>query len=83
MVTPLAHGRLLVQADSAPAFVAAKLAERDARHVRVGDTRYVVEPNVKEGKGALRDLHTLLWIGKYAYRARRAAPAPPSRSGFN
>ena len=37
----------------------------------MGDSRYVVEPNVKEGKGGLRDLHTLFWIGKYAYRVRR------------
>ncbi|HZF42891.1 MAG TPA: [protein-PII] uridylyltransferase [Sphingomonadaceae bacterium] len=61
-----------VQADTAPDFVAAKLAERNARHVRVGDSRYVVEPDVKNGKGGLRDLHTLLWIGKYAFRVRRA-----------
>src|SRR5690606_5649623 len=40
-------------------FVEAKLAERDERHNRVGDSRYVLEPNVKEGKGGLRDLHTL------------------------
>jgi [protein-PII] uridylyltransferase len=49
-------------------FVAAKLAERDERHVRVGDSRYQLEPNVKEGKGGLRDLHTLFWIAKYIYR---------------
>ncbi|MBX6367449.1 MAG: nucleotidyltransferase domain-containing protein, partial [Rhodospirillales bacterium] len=49
-------------------FVEAKLAERDERHNRVGDSRYVLEPNVKEGKGGLRDLHTLFWIAKYAYR---------------
>ena len=52
---------------SAPAFVAAKLAERDERHQRMGDSRYVVEPNIKEGKGGLRDLHTLFWIAKYLY----------------
>jgi [protein-PII] uridylyltransferase len=51
-------------------FVTEKLAERNARHARMGDSRYVVEPNVKEGKGGLRDLHTLFWIGKYAYRVR-------------
>jgi len=51
-------------------FVAEKLRERDARHKRMGDTRYVVEPNVKEGKGGLRDLHALYWIGKYIHRAR-------------
>ncbi|MEM7766192.1 MAG: [protein-PII] uridylyltransferase [Pseudomonadota bacterium] len=46
-------------------FIADKLAERDRRHARQGDTRYVVEPNVKEGKGALRDLQTLFWIQKF------------------
>ncbi|RIV89736.1 [protein-PII] uridylyltransferase [Aurantiacibacter xanthus] len=54
-------------------FVAEKLAEREARHKRMGDSRYVVEPNVKDGKGALRDLQTLYWIGKYVYRVRNAA----------
>src|SRR4051794_27410350 len=53
---------------SAAQFVEAKLAERDARHQRVGDSRYQLEPNVKEGKGGLRDLHTLYWIAKYIYR---------------
>lgn len=48
-------------------FVAAKLTERDERHKRMGDSRYVVEPNVKDGKGGLRDLHTLYWIGKYVH----------------
>ena len=50
-------------------FVATKLQERDQRHDRHGATRYVVEPNIKEGKGGLRDLHTLFWIAKFAYRA--------------
>jgi [protein-PII] uridylyltransferase len=49
-------------------FVQAKLAERDERHAKVGESRYLVEPNVKDGKGGLRDLHTLFWIGKYFYR---------------
>ncbi|AVM75403.1 [protein-PII] uridylyltransferase [Magnetospirillum gryphiswaldense] len=49
-------------------FVEAKLAERDARHANMGDTRYVLEPNVKEGKGGLRDLHTLYWLARYLYR---------------
>ena len=60
-----------VVAGSAAEFVAAKLAERDARHVRMGDSRYVVEPNVKDGKGGLRDLHTLYWIGKYVHGVER------------
>ena len=54
-------------------FVAEKLRERDDRHKRMGDTRYVVEPNVKEGKGGLRDLQALYWIGKYIHRVRDAA----------
>ncbi len=54
-------------------FVTQKLAEREERHKRVGDTRYVVEPNVKEGKGGLRDLHTLYWIGKYIHKVREPA----------
>jgi [protein-PII] uridylyltransferase len=53
---------------SGTAFVESKLAERDARHERMGDTRYVLEPNIKEGKGGLRDLQTLFWIGKFLYQ---------------
>jgi [protein-PII] uridylyltransferase len=58
---------------TAAEFVAAKLAERDERHRRMGDTRYVVEPNVKDGKGGLRDLHTLYWIGKYVHGVEEPA----------
>ncbi len=54
-------------------FVTEKLAERSERHKRLGDSRYVVEPNVKEGKGGLRDLHTLYWIGKYIHKVRTPA----------
>ncbi|MBV9556384.1 MAG: [protein-PII] uridylyltransferase, partial [Pseudolabrys sp.] len=55
---------------TAAQFVAAKLAEREDRHRRSGQSRYLVEPNVKDGKGGLRDLHTLFWIAKYVYRVR-------------
>jgi len=55
---------------TAAEFVAAKLAEREERLRRNGQSRYIVEPNVKDGKGGLRDLHTLFWIGKYVYRVR-------------
>lgn len=58
---------------SAAEYVAAKLTERDQRHVKMGDSRYVVEPNVKDGKGGLRDLHTLYWIGKYVHGVERPA----------
>jgi len=56
--------------NTGPEFVELKLAERDERHKRLGDSRYVVEPNLKEGKGGLRDLHTLFWIAKYLYNVR-------------
>ena len=48
-------------------FIADQLAERDNRHARQGDARYLVEPNVKEGKGGLRDLQTLFWIVKHMH----------------
>ncbi|HWU18441.1 MAG TPA: [protein-PII] uridylyltransferase [Devosia sp.] len=53
-----------------PEFIAAKMAERDERHKLMGNTRYVVEPNIKDGKGGLRDLNTLFWIGKYFYQVK-------------
>jgi [protein-PII] uridylyltransferase len=52
-----------------PQFVAAKLKERDERHSKAGASRFMVEPNVKEGKGGLRDLHTLFWIARYLHPA--------------
>jgi [protein-PII] uridylyltransferase len=58
--------------NSGPEFIEAKLAERAERHRRQGGQRYVLEPNVKEGKGGLRDLQTLYWIGKYLHRVAGA-----------
>jgi len=49
-------------------YIAAKLAERDARHTQEGNSRYVIEPNIKEGKGGLRDLHVLYWITRFLDR---------------
>ncbi|OWK29126.1 [protein-PII] uridylyltransferase [Sphingomonas mucosissima] len=69
----LARFRNEVTRGSERQFIADKLAERNARHLKMGDSRYVVEPNVKEGKGGLRDLHALFWIGKYVYDVDRAA----------
>ena len=48
-------------------FIEAKLEEQNARHARAGASRYLVEPNIKEGKGGLRDLHTLHWLAKHLY----------------
>ena len=49
-------------------FIEGKLNERESRHIKQGGQRYVVEPNVKEGKGGLRDLQTLFWVAKYTHR---------------
>lgn len=54
-------------------FVKNKLDERDTRHERMGDSRYVLEPNIKDGKGGLRDLQTLFWIAQYIYRVKDVA----------
>lgn len=53
--------------DGVAAFIEAKLTERNNRHIKLGDSRYFLEPNIKEGKGGIRDLQTLYWILKYAY----------------
>ena len=69
------------------AFAEAKLAERDQRHQRMGDSRFLLEPNIKEGKGGLRDLQTLLWIARFLYRSEDpgetgpAGPAHPPGAG--
>ena len=57
-----------IVAGTAVEFVDGKLAERNERHKKLGDSRYLVEPNVKDGKGGLRDLQTLFWIAKYTHR---------------
>ena len=59
-----------IVAKTAPEFVAAKLDEREQRVRRAGALGYLVEPNIKEGKGGLRDLNTLFWISKYVYRVQ-------------
>ena len=53
--------------NDARAFIEAKLAEQEARHSRTGASRYQVEPNIKDGAGGLRDLHTLHWLAKHLY----------------
>jgi [protein-PII] uridylyltransferase len=65
------------------AFVAAKLRERDERHARAGASRYMVEPNVKEGKGGLRDLNTLFWIASYLHPDQRTEGVVPPLDMFD
>ena len=65
-------GRFRKEILSLPAaeFIDTKLSERESRHHKSGESRYMVEPNIKDGKGGLRDLHTLFWIGLYLYKVR-------------
>ncbi len=56
--------------NTGPHFVEDKLQERNERYERQGGNRYLLEPNVKESKGGLRDLQTLFWIVKYLYRIK-------------
>ena len=76
-----------VMAGGAEEFIATKLAERDRRHMRAGESRYLVEPDVKDGKGGMRDLHTLFWIAKFCYRTQHGGDLVKAgvftRSEFN
>ncbi|MHA1152352.1 MAG: [protein-PII] uridylyltransferase [Alphaproteobacteria bacterium] len=63
----------IVRTRGAARFIEAKLAERAVRHERLGGSRYSLEPNIKDGKGGLRDLHTLYWIAKFLYRVDDAS----------
>ena len=61
------------------AFVDAKMAEREERHRKSGASRYRVEPNIKDGKGGLRDLHTLHWLVKYLHGETSARGDPQGK----
>ena len=59
-------------ANTASEFIEAKLAERSARHEKHGGQRYMLEPNIKEGKGGLRDLQSMFWIAKYVHNVENS-----------
>jgi [protein-PII] uridylyltransferase len=58
-------------------FIAAKRAERAARHQKFGDSAFMVEPNIKEGKGGLRDLQTLFWEARYVLGVAQLSDLAP------
>lgn len=45
-------------------FFIEKRQEQHQRHARFNDTAYNLEPNLKEGPGGLRDIHTLAWMSQ-------------------
>ncbi len=51
-------------------FLEAMLAERDQRYRKHGASPYVMEPNVKESAGGLRDMHTAMWLSAAKFGAR-------------
>ncbi|PHR91587.1 MAG: [protein-PII] uridylyltransferase [Robiginitomaculum sp.] len=67
------------------AYITAKLAAREGRHNLAGNSRYVIEPNIKEGKGGLRDLHELYWISRFVYgkKSNTTADAPLKPHGVS
>jgi len=40
----------------------------EGRHARFGDSAHLLEPNIKEGQGGLRDYHAMLWLGWAKYQ---------------
>jgi [protein-PII] uridylyltransferase len=53
---------------NADKFIEKKIQEMRNRHAKFGSTVYVLEPNVKEGRGGLRDLHTAIWTARIKYK---------------
>jgi len=44
----------------------------EMRHAHFGDSAYLLEPNLKEGQGGLRDYHTMLWIGQIEFNIKQS-----------
>lgn len=53
---------------SSDKFIKTKMAELQARREKYGSTVYLLEPNLKEGEGGLRDLQTAMWIARVKYK---------------
>jgi [protein-PII] uridylyltransferase len=53
------------------AFLEEKLAANAKRHRQYGDSVYLLQPQLKEGAGGLRDVHTALWMAKVKFKIRR------------
>ena len=51
-------------------FIRRKIDERDVRGERYGKTLYILEPNVKEGRGGLREFQTAMWVAQASYKAK-------------
>ncbi|MCE5194393.1 MAG: [protein-PII] uridylyltransferase [Nitrospiraceae bacterium] len=52
-------------------FIKAKLSEMAKRHIDYGGSVFLLEPNIKEGQGCLRDVHTALWLSNVVLRLNK------------
>lgn len=52
-------------------FFKEKMEESDERHAKYGDSVYLLEPEIKEGEGGLRDLHTAMWMAKVRFKTNK------------
>lgn len=59
---------LVARAEVGQALIQAKLDEAQRRHSRYGETVYLLEPNIKESAGGLRDLHVAQWIARVKFK---------------
>ncbi|GFO61377.1 bifunctional uridylyltransferase/uridylyl-removing enzyme [Geomonas silvestris] len=57
-----------VLAKRSDAFIGEKIEELKKRREKYGSSVYILEPNLKEGEGCLRDLHTAMWVAKVKYK---------------
>ena len=53
---------------SSDKFIKEKVAEMKRRRDKYGATIYLLEPNIKEGEGGLRDLQTALWVAQAKFK---------------
>lgn len=53
---------------SSDKFIKEKIAEMKRRREKYGATIYLLEPNIKEGEGGLRDLQTALWVAQVKFK---------------
>lgn len=56
--------KVIAPGGNANGFVAKLAREKESRHDRFGDSLYLLEPNLKQGIGALRDLATSVWAAR-------------------
>ncbi|MEA5114393.1 MAG: [protein-PII] uridylyltransferase [Geobacteraceae bacterium] len=57
-----------IMTNGSDAFIRQKVMDLNTRREKYGSSVYLLEPNIKEGEGGLRDLQTALWIAKVKFK---------------